>query len=526
MAFPPIVQEYDSNQPSSTFSVQAEIQREADSHGITRPKGYTVSWHYNPEVENHHFGQTHPMKPWRLTLTKSLVLSYGMHTAMDAYLSRPATKDEIKEFHKDDYVDFLNVATPQNIYEMYPELATGPQGYSSAIFGVGDDCPIFDGLYNYCSLYAGASIDAARKLCNKQSDIAINWSGGLHHAKKAEASGFCYVNDIVLAILELLRYHPRVLYIDIDVHHGDGVEQAFWSTDRVMCVSFHKYDKEVFFPGTGPLESIGPVHPNNPGKNYTINIPLNDGIDDDSYAYLFASVIEPTINIYKPEAIVLQCGADSLGHDRLGCFNLNIRGHGNCVSFVKKFNIPLLVVGGGGYTPRNVARAWAHETSICIGADKTLNPALPEHTPYRDAFRREGLTLFPNLGGWRKENMNSRADIERIIKHVRDQLAEIRAAPSVQMKHIPPDLQGWRDDVELELRQKRVDRDEKQEERDGAGGLIAKASRRRELERTGLGTLQGSVAGSVAGGGGGGAGSVSGNNGTGGAKFGDFLSVS
>lgn len=525
MAVVPIVQDYDLSQPASTFTVHAKLQREAETNGIVRPRGYTVSWHYNPEVENHHFGQTHPMKPWRLTLTKSLVLSYGMHTAMDAYLSRPATKDEMKEFHKDDYVDFLNVATPQNIYEMYPELATGPQGYSSAIFGVGDDCPIFDGLYNYCSLYAGASIDAARKLCNKQSDIAINWSGGLHHAKKAEASGFCYVNDIVLAILQLLRHHPRVLYIDIDVHHGDGVEQAFWSTDRVMCVSFHKYDKEVFFPGTGPLESTGPVHPNNPGKNYTINIPLNDGIDDESYAYLFANVIEPTIKIYKPEAIVLQCGADSLGHDRLGCFNLNIRGHGNCVSFVKQFGIPLLVVGGGGYTPRNVARAWAHETSICIGADKTLNPALPENMPYRDAFRREGLTLFPNLGGWRKENMNSRADVERIIKHVRDQLAEIRGAPSVQMKHIPRDLQMWREDVEEELREKRLEREERMEERDGAGGLLAKASRRRELERTGLGTLQGSVAGSVAGGGGGGGtGSVTGN-GTGGAKHGDFLGV-
>jgi acetoin utilization deacetylase AcuC-like enzyme len=83
-------------------------------------------------------------------------------------------------------------------------------------------------------------------------DIAINWAGGLHHAKKAEASGFCYVNDIVLAILELLKYHARVLYIDIDIHHGDGVEEAFYTTDRVMTVSFHKFGD--FFPGTGDLK--------------------------------------------------------------------------------------------------------------------------------------------------------------------------------------------------------------------------------------------------------------------------------
>lgn len=489
MANGSIVQQYDADAPRDrlpTFHLSERIQKEVETNGISRPKGYTVSWHSNPDVENHHFGQTHPMKPWRLTLTKDLILSYGMHTAMDCYVSRPATKDEIKEFHKDDYVEFLKVATPANIYEMYPELANGP-GYSSAVYGVGDDCPIFDGLYTYCSLYTGASIDAARKICNHQADIAVNWSGGLHHAKKGEASGFCYVNDIVLAILQLLRQHPRVLYIDIDVHHGDGVEQAFWSTDRVMCVSFHKYDKEIFFPGTGPLESTGPVHPDNPGKNYTINVPLNDGIDDESYHHLFREVVGPAIRTFNPTAIVLQCGADSLGHDRLGCFNLNIRGHGACVSYVKSFNIPMIVVGGGGYTPRNVARAWAHETSICIEADRTLNPELPEHMPHREAFRREGFTLYPNLGTWRKENMNDQKHIDNIIRHVREQLRYIKNAPSVQMQHIPPDMTGWKEEEDLAIREKRMGRDERAEERDGAGGALAKASRRREMERNGIG---------------------------------------
>jgi histone deacetylase HOS2 len=487
-----IVQEYDAPSGSSnpdprpTFTLSTRIRREIEENGIPRPKGYKVSFHHNPNVENHHFGMTHPMKPWRLTLTKTLVIAYGMHTAMDFYIPRGSTKEELAEFHKKDYVDFLSVATPQNIYEMYPELATSTQGYTSAIFGVGDDCPIFDGLFDFCSLYTGASVDAARKLCMNQSDIAVNWSGGLHHAKKGEASGFCYVNDIVLAILQLLRYHPRVLYIDIDVHHGDGVEQAFWSTDRVMCVSFHKYAREVFFPGTGPLESTGPIHQDNPGRNYTINVPLDDGIDDESYDYLFRNVIEPTIKIYNPTAVVLQCGADSLGHDRLGCFNLNIRGHGACVSYVKSFNLPLLVLGGGGYTPRNVARAWAHETSILIGADKTLNPALPEEMPYREAFRKEGFTLFPNLGG-KKDNLNTKQEIERMIKHVRDQLNKIKSAPSVQMKWIPPDIQGWRDDVDKELKERKTDDDERMEDRDGGGGLGPRGSKRRELERLGGG---------------------------------------
>lgn len=118
-------------------------------------------------------------------------------------------------------------------------------------FNVGEDCPVFSGLYEFCQLSAGGSVAAAVKLNKQASDICINWGGGLHHAKKSEASGFCYVNDIVLGILELLKYHQRVLYIDIDVHHGDGVEEAFYTTDRVMTVSFHKYGE--YFPGTGDL---------------------------------------------------------------------------------------------------------------------------------------------------------------------------------------------------------------------------------------------------------------------------------
>lgn len=114
------------------------------------------------------------------------------------------------------------------------------------------DCPVFDGIFDFCQIYSGGTLDAVSRLNHGQCDIAINWAGGLHHAKKSEGSGFCYVNDIVLGILELLKYHPRVLYIDIDVHHGDGVEEAFYVTDRVMTVSFHKYGD--FFPGTGDIK--------------------------------------------------------------------------------------------------------------------------------------------------------------------------------------------------------------------------------------------------------------------------------
>lgn len=136
-----------------------------------------------------------------------------------------------------------------------------------------------------------------------------------------------------------------MLYIDIDVHHGDGVQEAFYATDRVMTLSFHKYNGD-YFPGTGNVDEIG----SGVGKHYSLNVPLRDGIDDDSYIRLFKSIVEPVLTSYQPGAIVLQCGADSLGCDRLGCFNLNTKAHAECVRFVRSFNLPMMVVEGWVYS--------------------------------------------------------------------------------------------------------------------------------------------------------------------------------
>ena len=332
-----------------------------------------------------------------------------------------------------------------------------PANYDSSdpkLKGFGDDCPVFDGLWRYCSLYAGASLSAARNLTSGLSDIAINWSGGLHHAQKGWASGFCYVNDIVIAILELLRVHPRVLYIDIDVHHGDGVENAFASTDRVMTLSYHKYDPETYFPGTGGLDYTGPDSARNPGAHHSLNVPLKDGIDDAQYISLFKTVTGNVIDAFKPTAIVLQCGADSLGGDRLGRFNLNIKAHGECLSFVKSKGLPLLVVGGGGYTARNVARLWCHETSLCVGAN--LNETLPEHVPYRQAF--EGAengdgALYPELHNTdkRHKNEHDQAYLNNIVEKITEELRYLKGAPSVAMRDIPRDIWGLREGVDRDM---------------------------------------------------------------------------
>lgn len=163
------------------------------------------------------------------------------------------------------------------------------------------------------------------------------------------------------SILTFSLVGQRVLYVDIDVHHGDGVEEAFFTTDRVMTVSFHKFGD--FFPGTGHIKDIGFGQ----GKYYALNVPLNDGMDDESFRGMFRPIIRKVMEVYQPEAIVLQCGADSLSGDRLGCFNLSVRGHSDCLRFLRSFNVPLMVLGGGGYTIRNVARCWCYEVMHFLG---------------------------------------------------------------------------------------------------------------------------------------------------------------
>lgn len=209
-----------------------------------------VSYYYNKEIGNFYYGPNHPMKPLRVKITNELIKCYNLMPKMD--LMRPEDHKEITDsidftkFHTDEYIDFIARITPENLKFMTEQLL---------YFNIGEDCPIFEGLNDYCKIYTTGSILGSYYLNNNLSDIAINWSGGLHHAKKHEASGFCYVNDCVLSILELLTKYQRVLYIDIDVHHGDGVEEAFFSTDRVLTCSFHKYGD--FFPGTGSLNDVG-----------------------------------------------------------------------------------------------------------------------------------------------------------------------------------------------------------------------------------------------------------------------------
>jgi histone deacetylase 1/2 len=375
-----------------------------------------ISYYYDADVGNFYYAQGHPMKPHRMRMTHNLLVAYGLTDKLDVFTPPRATEKEMTRFHADDYIQFLKTVTPDSVAEHHTLLSR---------FNVLEDCPVFDGLWEYCQIAAGGSLAGAARLNSGESDIAINWAGGLHHAKKAEASGFCYINDCVLAILELLKVHSRVLYVDIDIHHGDGVEEAFYSTDRVMTASFHKFGG--FFPGTGAVSDTGVGR----GKSYAVNFPLKDGIDDESYREIFIPVMSKVMEWYQPGAVVLQCGADSLTGDRLGCFNLSLRGHAQCVDFFKAYKLPLLLLGGGGYTIRNVARCWAYETSRVVGAD------LSDGLPYNDNLEFYAPEFRLHVVPSNMENHNTRAELEMNKVLILEHLRSLPFAPSVPAIETP-----------------------------------------------------------------------------------------
>lgn len=355
-----------------------------------------IAYFYSGEAGGFHYGAGHPMKPHRIAVTHSLVFAYGLFKHMDVFQIRPATENEMKQYHTREYIEFL--CKPES-----REIECGR---------VTEDCPVFEGIGEYSAIYTGGSLQAAQMLNKRQYDVAINWAGGLHHAKKNAPSGFCYVNDITLAIQELLKHHKRVMYIDIDIHHGDGVEEAFYHTDRVMTVSFHKYG-DKYFPGTGGIFCTG----RGKGRGTAINVPLDFGIDDESYRYIFTRVTDMCIESFMPEVIVMQCGADSLAADRIGCFGLSIRGHGECVRHIRSKCIPMLVLGGGGYKPKHVSRCWAYETSILCGVE--IPNTVPEnmHSSYLGHNAELHMDLACVYG-----NRNTTESLDTIISTIQEVL--------------------------------------------------------------------------------------------------------
>nr|XP_025132622.1 histone deacetylase 8 isoform X5 [Bubalus bubalis] len=295
-------------------------------------------------------------------MVHSLIEAYALHKQMRIVKPKVASMEEMASFHTDAYLQHLQKVS-QDGDDDHPD---------SIEYGLGYDCPATEGIFDYAAAVGGATITAAQCLIDGMCKVAINWSGGWHHAKKDEASGFCYLNDAVLGILRLRRKFDRILYVDLDLHHGDGVEDAFSFTSKVMTVSLHKFSPG-FFPGTGDVSDVGLGK----GRYYSVNVPIQDGIQDERYYHICESVLKEVYVAFNPKAVVLQLGADTIAGDPMCSFNMTPVGIGKCLKYILQWELATLILGGGGYNLANTARCWTYLTGVILG--KTLSSEIPDH---------------------------------------------------------------------------------------------------------------------------------------------------
>ncbi|KAK7108351.1 histone deacetylase 8-like [Littorina saxatilis] len=349
-----------------------------------------------------------PRIPERAGMVHSLIEALDLLQFLVVVAPTQAAEEEVTKFHSRDYVEFLQrINQHEDVEKIDPEDAEQ--------YGLTYDCPVQQGVYDCAALVAGATMTAAEALCEGRCRIAINWCGGWHHAQRSEASGFCYINDIVLGILKLRQKFSRVLYVDLDLHHGDGVENAFNTTSHVMTVSFHKHDVG-FFPGSGSINDIG----SRGGKYYSVNVPLKDGIGDTEFFQVFRRVMTSVRECYNPEVVVCQCGADGLAGDPMSSFNLTLTSYRYCLYFLMMWKIPLLLLGGGGYHYANTARCWASLTALTVARKPPQD--VPDHKYFPDYGPDYELTVEAG----NRKNHNTSSDLANTCRIVTENLQKIK----------------------------------------------------------------------------------------------------
>jgi acetoin utilization protein AcuC len=336
-------------------------------------------------------------------MTYELLHAYG---AFDGAGSRllppsPATDEELALWHTAEYIDAVRRLSAG-------ERGVRPRAYN---FGPGDN-PVFTGMYETEALKAGSSLLAARLVSGGEVDVAFGFSGGLHHAMAGYASGFCVFNDASIAIRWLANQGLRVVYVDVDAHHGDGVQAAFYDTDQVMTISLHE-SGYYLFPGTGFVHESG----TGAGAGYSVNLPLMPYTGDDVYLWAFEQAVLPLIAGFSPDVLVTQLGIDTHYEDPLTHLMLTTAGYAGLIRSFRDLDLPWVALGGGGYNIHTVARAWALAYGIMSGRE--LDDEIPE--PYagkygdRWLYDREG----PRISG---------RDADMTRQHAEQQVAALKRA--------------------------------------------------------------------------------------------------
>ena len=311
----------------------------------------------------------HPMNPVRLDLTMRLARSLGLLDRVDVVVPELADEVHLLRAHTPEYLHAVRNARPS----MNDEAVDG--------FGLGgDDNPIFENMHEAASIIVGGTLSAARAIAAGDANRAVSIGGGMHHAMPGSAAGFCLYNDVVVAISWLLENgFERIAYIDVDVHHGDGVERAFREDPRVLTVSVHQ-DPATLWPCTGYSSDVGEGR----GTGSVVNLPLPPGTDDAQWLRAFHAVVPEAVAAFEPDVIVSQCGVDTHAEDPLGEFSLTIEGQRAAFLAMRALADRCaqgrwLAVGGGGYDLiRVVPRAWTHLLAAALGVSVDMDTALPE----------------------------------------------------------------------------------------------------------------------------------------------------
>jgi acetoin utilization protein AcuC len=308
---------------------------------------------HSQEIEKYRYPEDSPFKTQRAGRTRQVLYSMGLLSGpgISEAAPLPAARTILKKFHTARYLHALKSADQ------------GKWSLEALHMGIGtDDCPIFKGMYDYAVLAAGGTLVGADLILSDQADVAFNPSGGYHHAFPEKAAGFCYINDNALACLVLAAAGRRVLYLDVDVHNGDGVAHAFYQRSDVMTISLHENPKTLF-PGTGFEDEIG----EGAGRGYCVNLPLPVGTFDRAYLHAFEEIVPPLIGAYRPDVIVFELGADTLAGDPLAHLYLTNNTYVEIIKHLLRFHKPILMTGGGGYHVENTVRAWALAWSVLSG---------------------------------------------------------------------------------------------------------------------------------------------------------------
>lgn len=326
---------------------------------------------YTEEFQRYDLGEHHPLKPVRLRRTHALLQSYGALEAVSVETPHPCTVDDLRTTHSAEFVEAVDRLSSG-------EHVPFPHRYG---FGTGDN-PVFPDMWEASRLYTGASVDAAQAINDGRCRVAMNISGGLHHAHYDRAAGFCVFNDCAVAIHRLRRQFRRVAYVDIDVHHGDGVQEAFYDDPTVLTISIHETGL-MLFPGTGFVHEVGVQE----GTGYSVNVPLWPYSTDDIYLWAWREAALPILKAFDPEAVCLQLGADPHYLDPLARVCLTAQGWLEAVKDVKALGKPIVALGGGGYNQTTVPRMWALAFGELFGVD------LSDETPESFAHHAQIPTL-------------------------------------------------------------------------------------------------------------------------------------